>query len=100
MQYQKIFQVCIQASIVFLKLNRILTKIDISCVKSQDESAGPNHPLVQFDANCGKIQYVNECPLNTDRPSFFLILKLSQALDDLFNVLPRLHGRKHKCAFC
>ena len=36
----------------------------------------------------------------TNRPSFCLILKLSHALDGLFSVLSRLHGRKHKCAFC
>ena len=35
----------------------------------------------------------------TNRPSFCL-LKLSHALDGLFSVLSRLHGRKHKCAFC
>ena len=38
--------------------------------------------------------------LKTSRPSLCLILKLSHALDDLFGVLSRLHGRKHKCAFC
>ena len=36
----------------------------------------------------------------TNRPSFCLILKLSHALDGLFSVLSRLHGCKHKCAFC
>ena len=30
----------------------------------------------------------------------FLILKLSHALDVLFSVLSRLHGRKHTCTFC
>ena len=33
----------------------------------------------------------------TNRPSF--CLKLSHALDGLFNILSRLNGRKHKCAF-
>ena len=33
-------------------------------------------------------------------PSFCLKSKLSHALDGLFNVLSRLHGRKHKCVFC
>ena len=36
----------------------------------------------------------------TNRYRFCLILKLSHALDGLFNVLSRLHGRKHKCVFC
>ena len=36
----------------------------------------------------------------TNRPSFCLILKLSHALDALFIMLSRLHGHKHKCAFC
>ena len=36
----------------------------------------------------------------TNRDSFCLTLKLSHALDGLFSVLSRLHGRKHKCAFC
>ena len=36
----------------------------------------------------------------TNRPSFCLILKLSYPLDDLFSVLSRLHGCKHKCTFC
>ena len=35
-----------------------------------------------------------------NKPSFCLILKLSHPLDGLFSVLSRLHGRKHKCAFC
>ena len=38
--------------------------------------------------------------LKTNRPSFCLILKPSHALDGLFHVLSRLHGRKHKCTFC
>ena len=54
----------------------------------------------QFDANCGKIRYVKEPQPKTNRPSFCLILKLSRALDSLFSVLSRLHGHKHKCAFC
>ena len=36
----------------------------------------------------------------TNRPSFCLILKFSHALDGLFSVLSRLHGRKRKCVFC
>ena len=36
----------------------------------------------------------------TSRPSFCLILKLSHALDVLFSVLSRLHGRKHTWTFC
>ena len=32
--------------------------------------------------------------------AFCLILKHSHALDGLFSVLSRLHGRKYKCAFC
>ena len=36
----------------------------------------------------------------TNRASFCLILKLSHALDGLFNVLYRLHGCKQKCTFC
>ena len=36
----------------------------------------------------------------TNSSSFSLIIKLSHAQDDLFSVLSRLHGRKHKCAFC
>ena len=38
--------------------------------------------------------------LKSNKPSFSLTLKLSHALDGLFSVLSRLHGRKHKCAFC
>ena len=38
----------IQANIFFLKLNRILTKIDISCVKSQHQSARLTHPLASI----------------------------------------------------
>ena len=51
----------------------------------------PTHSC-QFDANCGKIQYVSD--------PFFLILKLSHVLDGLLSVSSRLHGRKHKCTFC
>ena len=41
-----------------------------------------------------------EWPLKQNiRPSFHLILKLSNALDGLLSVLSRLHGRKHKCVF-
>ena len=36
----------------------------------------------------------------TNRSSFCLILKLFHALNGLFSMLSRLHGRKHKCAFC
>ena len=60
----------------------------------------PTHSY-QFDTNCGKIRYVTKWPLEkTNRPSFFLIFKLSHALDGLFSVLSWLHGWKHKCAFC
>ena len=38
----------VQANIFFLKLNRILTKIDISCVKSQHQSARLTHPLASI----------------------------------------------------
>ena len=55
--------------------------------------------LHQFGANYGKIQYMWVTP-KTNRPNFCLVLKLSHALDGLFSVLSRLHGRKHKCAFC
>ena len=60
----------------------------------------PTTHSYQFNANCLKIRYVSEWPLKTNRPSFFLILKLSHALDGLFSVLSGLHGHKHKCAFC
>ena len=41
----------------------------------------PTHSY-QFDTNCGKIRYVTKWPLEkTNRPSFFLIFKLSHALD-------------------
>ena len=60
----------------------------------------PTTHSYQFNANCEKIRYVSEWPLKTNRPSFFLILKLSHALDGLFSVLSGLHGHKHKCAFC
>ena len=36
----------------------------------------------------------------TNRPSFYLILKLCHALDGVFSVLSRLHGHKHKFGFC
>ena len=52
----------------------------------------------KFDVNCRKIRYVSDP--KTNKPSFCLILKLSHALDGLFRALSRLHGRKHKCAFC
>ena len=38
--------------------------------------------------------------LKTNRPSFYIILKLFHALDGLFSVLSKLHYRKHKWAFC
>ena len=60
----------------------------------------PTTHSYQFNATCGKIRYVSEWPLKTNRPSFFLILQLSHALDGLFSVLSGLHGHKHKCAFC
>ena len=53
----------------------------------------------QFDANGGKICDMWVTP-KTNRSSFCLILKLFHALNGLFSVLSRLHGRKHKCAFC
>ena len=33
------------AQFIFFKLNRILTKINISCAKSSHQSARPTHPL-------------------------------------------------------
>ena len=38
----------IQAIIFYLKLNTILTKIDILCVKSYYQSARPTHPLASI----------------------------------------------------
>ena len=48
----------IQANIFFLKLNWILTKIDISCVSNLNTRVlDPPTDLHQFDANYGKIWY-------------------------------------------
>ena len=38
----------IQANILFLKLKRILTKVDISCVKSKCQSTMPTHPIASI----------------------------------------------------
>ena len=73
----------------FLKLKRILTKVDISCTKWQRQTVSvldPSTHLCRFDTNCGKIQYVSLVTLKTNRSSFCLILKLSHALDGLFSV--------------
>ena len=88
----KVFCWC-PLNIFFLNLKRILTKIDISCVKWWRQTVrllDPSTHLCQFGANCGKIQYVSHC-YKTNRSSFWLILRLSHALDGLFNVLSRLH---------
>ena len=44
----------------FLKLKIILTKIDISCVKSWREKARPTTHLHQLEGKCGKIRYVSD----------------------------------------
>ena len=69
------------ANISFLKLKRILPKIDISCayqILTPDCVDPPTH-LRQFDENYGEIRYLID-PI-TNRPSFCLVLKLSHALD-------------------
>ena len=81
-----------------LKLKRVLTKIDISWVKSWSE--GYTHPptCINLMQTVGRLDmWVTP---KTDRPSFCALLKLSHALDGLFSVLSRLDGRKHKCTFC
>ena len=84
---------------IFLKLNRILTKIDNSCVKSSHQSAYTHPPTgINLTQTVGRIDtWVTP---KTNRSSFCLIVKLSHTLDGLFNLLSRLHGHKHKCAFC
>ena len=60
----------------------------------------------KFDTNFGKIRYVVSEP-KRNRSNFCLLLNFSHALaekvdqlDGPFSVLSRLHGCKHKCAFC
>ena len=92
--------VFIQANIFFLKFNRILTKIDISCVKLNTRVLDPpthSHRLTQIVGRFDIDMWVTS---KTNRPSFRLILKLSHALDCLFSVLSGLHASKYKYAFC
>ena len=58
----------------------------------------PTHSC-QFDATVERFINMGVTPKKNIRPSFYLILKLSNALDGLLSVLSRLHGRKHKCVF-
>ena len=47
-------------AIIFLKLTRILTKIDISLSNFNTRALDPPVHSHQFDANCGKIRYVSD----------------------------------------
>ena len=49
-----------QANIFFLKLKRVLTKIDVSCAKSERRVLDPPTHLHQFYANCQDIRYVSD----------------------------------------
>ena len=84
----RVFRFVFIQSIFFLKLNRILTKIDISCVRSYHQSARPTHPLASIWSKLWE-DSIYEWPLKQTGLVFALILKLS-----------KLHGRKHKCALC
>ena len=86
----------VQANIFFLKLNRILTKNDISWyVKS-----GPTHPLASIRLKLWE-DSICEWPLKTNRPSFCLIFKtFSCAGLSVQCVISGLYGYKHKCVFC
>ena len=72
----------LQANIFCLKLKRILTKINISWVKSWRTRPTPS--CVNLTQTVGRFD-MWETP-KTNKPSFRLILKLSNALDDLFSV--------------
>ena len=84
----RVFRFGFIPAIFFLKLNRILTKIDISCVRSYHQSARPTHPLASIWSKLWE-DSIYEWPLKQTGLVFALILKLS-----------KLHGRKHKCALC
>ena len=74
----RVFIYRIKTNIFFLKLKKILTKIDISCicqmVTSDSQSARPIHPLESIWHKLWK-DSICELPLKqTSRPSFSLIL--------------------------
>ena len=74
---KRVFRFVFKLIFFFLKLNWILTKIDISCVKFWLQSARPTHPLKSISRNLWK-DSTCEWPLKQTRlrSSFCLILKI------------------------